>query len=58
LLRRDVEGVEELHEDEEAAQWIVGETTEREGEYWTINYTERIGLCRNFQHLAITFAEH
>jgi hypothetical protein len=32
----NVEGNEELHEDEEAARLIVGETIEREGEYWTI----------------------
>jgi hypothetical protein len=32
----NVEGDEELHEDEETARLIVGETIEREGEYWTI----------------------
>jgi hypothetical protein len=32
----NVEGDEELHEDEEAAKLIVGETIEREGEYWKI----------------------
>ena len=31
----NVEGEEELHE-EEAAKLIVGETVERDGEYWTI----------------------
>ena len=31
-----VEGDEELHEDEEAAKLVVGETIEREGQYWKI----------------------
>jgi hypothetical protein len=32
----NVEGDEELHEDEEAARLIVGDTVERDGEHWTI----------------------
>jgi hypothetical protein len=36
----NVEGDEELHEDEEAARLIVGETIEREGKYWTITKVE------------------
>jgi hypothetical protein len=32
----NVEGDDELHEDDEAAKLIVGETIEREGEYWKI----------------------
>jgi hypothetical protein len=32
----NVEGDEELHEDEDAAKMVAGETIEREGEYWNI----------------------
>jgi hypothetical protein len=32
----NIEGDEELHEDEAAAKLVVGETVEREGEHWTI----------------------
>lgn len=32
----NIEGDEELHEDEEAAKLLVGETIERDGKYWTI----------------------
>jgi hypothetical protein len=32
----NVEGDEELHEDEEAAKLVAGETVERDREYWTI----------------------
>jgi len=32
----NVQGEEELHEDEEAAKLVAGETIEREGQYWKI----------------------
>jgi hypothetical protein len=32
----NVEGAEELHEDEEASKLVVGDTIEREGKYWKI----------------------
>jgi hypothetical protein len=35
-----VEGDEELHEDEEAAKLVVGETIEREGQYWKITQVD------------------
>ena len=36
----NVQGEEEIHEDEEAYQLRVGETVERDGGYWTIVRTD------------------
>jgi hypothetical protein len=38
-----IEGHEELHENEEAATLFVGNTIEREGEYWKLQRS----MCRS-----------
>jgi hypothetical protein len=45
-LNNSIEGHEKLHENEEAAKLVVGNTIEREGEYWKITKVDvQIAVC-------------